>query len=197
MKRLLTVLITVACASAMAGSRVVTGPLNASPWADTETTTNCPFAAADPEVRHLELAIDLFATPSNNVELAFGRDADTDGVLALGEIALAVGWDAGAWFVREGLATGSHELSHWSVPAVTPVSEKEFRFSLDLRVDGPKGIVATENGLPLTWNLPVTLPDWMFNPAWNMVRLAVRGADAPDERIRAKAKVDGTALIVR
>ena len=197
MKRQLTILVALMCASAFARPRVETGPLGASPWADTEATTNCPFVLSDPNVRHLQLALDLAATSSNNVELAFGRDADADGVLSLGEISLAVGWDAGSWFVREGLATGSRELAHWSAPAATEESAKSFRFSLDLRVDRPRSVVAEENGTPLVWNVPDELPGWMFSREWDTMRLAVRGVDAPNEVARARAKVDGTALIVK
>ena len=197
MKRLLTILVALTCASAFARKHVEVETLAASPWADTEATTNCPFVLSDPNVRHLQLALDLAATSSNNVELAFGRDADSDGVLSLGEISLAVGWDAGSWFVREGLATGSSELAHWSAPAVTEESAKSFRFSLNLRVDRPRSVVASENGTPVVWNLPESLPEWMFSREWDTMRLAVRGADAPDEMVRARARVDGTALIVK
>lgn len=197
MKRLLTIFAALTCLGAFARPRVETGPLDGSPWADTEATTNCPFVLSDPNVRHLQLALDLAATSSNNVELAFGRDANADGVLSLGEISLAVGWDAGCWFVREGLATGSRELAHWSAPAVTEETAKSFRFSLDLRVDRPRSVVASENGMPVAWNLPDALPEWMFCREWDTMRLAVRGVDAPDERVGARARVDGTLLIVK
>ena len=45
-------------------------------------------------------SLELEATPSNNVEVAIGHDADCDGHLSLDETALAVGYDCGEWFVR-------------------------------------------------------------------------------------------------
>ena len=45
-------------------------------------------------------SLELEATPTNNVEVAIGHDADEDGFLSLNEIALAVGYDCGSWFVR-------------------------------------------------------------------------------------------------
>ena len=44
--------------------------------------------------------MELQATPSNNVEVAIGCDADGDGHLSLDESDLTVGYDCGEWFVR-------------------------------------------------------------------------------------------------
>jgi len=183
--------------AALAARPLSVGPLPAGECADTEVVTNCPFALTDPNVRHLLLALDLAATPSNGVEVAFGRDADADGVLALDEISLAVGWDAGGWIVREGLATGSPELASWSASAVTDATNKNLRLSLDWSPARVRRIVATENGRPLVWTLPDPLPTWMHGAAWDTMRLAVRGVDAPGETVWAKAKVDGTTLVIR
>ena len=44
-------------------------------------------------------------TPSNNVEIALGRDADGDGELSFDEAAVRLGWDCGVFFV-ERVVTG-------------------------------------------------------------------------------------------
>ena len=44
--------------------------------------------------------MELKATPSNNVEVAIGCDANGDGHLSLDESGLTVGYDCGEWFVR-------------------------------------------------------------------------------------------------
>ena len=81
---------------------------------DTETVTNVPFTAYQPHLRHFIVKLAFNATPSNNVEMAFGTDGSTgttgvlpveDGELSPDECDLTVGWDCGAWFVEEG-ATG-------------------------------------------------------------------------------------------
>ena len=53
----------------------------------------------------------LLASPSNNVEVAFGTDADGDGVLDLWETDCVIGWDCGAWFVRKG-ADGACQMEN-------------------------------------------------------------------------------------
>ena len=69
---------------------------------DTETSTNMPFAVGASGAGRFTLSLSCLATPSNNVEATFGLDVDNDGILELGEMAFTVGWDCGAWFVRQG-----------------------------------------------------------------------------------------------
>ena len=66
-------------------------------YADTETSTNMPFAIGSSGAGRFMLSLSCIATPSNNVEAAFGRDTNLDGVLDLGEITFTVGWDCGAF----------------------------------------------------------------------------------------------------
>ena len=71
-----------------------------SEYADTEISTNFVFAVGEGGGRRLVFSVELPASPSNNVEVAIGRDADCDGRLSLDEAALAVGYDCGEWFIR-------------------------------------------------------------------------------------------------
>ena len=69
-------------------------------FADTEVSTNFAFAVGEGTNRRLVFSLELQASPSNNVEVAIGCDADEDGMLSLDEAALTVGYDCGEWFVR-------------------------------------------------------------------------------------------------
>ena len=64
---------------------------------DTETTTNIPYAVAESGAGRFTLSLSCIATPSNNVEAAFGYDSNLDGVLDLGEMSFTIGWDCGAF----------------------------------------------------------------------------------------------------
>ena len=82
--------------------------VNAMPEAahdDTEVVTNHSFTAIRSDSRVFSFALELDATPSNNVEVAFGRDADGDGVLSRFEATMRVGWDCGVWEIVD-CATG-------------------------------------------------------------------------------------------
>lgn len=73
--------------------------------------TNCPFEISSYlplEVDTNRLATATFelsfdATPTNNVEIAVGRDANGDGKLALLEAHITFGYDCGSWFVKNTL----------------------------------------------------------------------------------------------
>ena len=89
--------------SAAAAAGVAVGPLPAPEFADTEVSTNFVFSVGEGQNRSLIFTVELQATPSNNVEVAIGVDADEDGNLSLDESELCVGYDCGTWFVRSAL----------------------------------------------------------------------------------------------
>ena len=67
---------------------------------DTGVSTNFPIVVGAVANRKLVFTLELQASPSNNVEVAIGCDADGDGHLSLDESGLTVGYDCGEWFVR-------------------------------------------------------------------------------------------------
>ena len=162
------------------------------PWetADTEVSTNCPFALEQSNVRHFRFRLDCIGTPSNNVQVAFGRDANTNGVLEISETGLAVGWDCGQWVLR-GFTTND-----WSVIGVTTNEAKTLEFDLSVGRGRPKRISVSENGVPFAWTLPAKLPPWMYSKDWDMLRLTVRGIDPPEESVRAEIELAGAVFFV-
>ena len=89
-------------AALIAAYAVFTAEIPALPessFADTEVSTNIAFSAGA-GMQRICLSVDMQASPSNNVEVAVGRDADNDGRLSLDEAAITVGYDCGEWFVR-------------------------------------------------------------------------------------------------
>ena len=84
----------------MAAFAVTVEPLPQSEFADTEVSTNIAFAVERPAMTRIEFTVALDATPTNNVEVAIGTDANSDGNLAVEETAYVFGYDCGAWFAR-------------------------------------------------------------------------------------------------
>ena len=85
---------------ATCASGIESPALPPSEFADTEVSTNFTFAVGEGINRRLVFSLELAASPTNNVEVAIGCDADEDGSLSLDEAALTVGYDCGEWFVR-------------------------------------------------------------------------------------------------
>ena len=72
---------------------------------DCEVVTNCVFDASRNDAKEFAVRIELEATPSNGVEVVFGRDANGDGLLSRAEETMSVGYDCGEWKVMN-IVTG-------------------------------------------------------------------------------------------
>lgn len=66
---------------------------------DCEVVTNCVFDTSRGDAKMFALKIELDATPSNGVEVVFGRDVDGDGILSRTEEEMSVGYCCGEWKV--------------------------------------------------------------------------------------------------
>ena len=101
MRRTITYAMFVCAAlfSTCAALAVEVAALPEAEFADTEVSTNFSFAVGAVANRKLVFTLELQASPSNNVEVAIGCDADGDGHLSLDESDLTVGYDCGVWFV--------------------------------------------------------------------------------------------------
>jgi hypothetical protein len=76
-----------------------------SMYADSEVSTNVPFAVDYERLDRLNFIFDLTATATNNLEVLLGSDADNDGRLSSVESELSFGYDCGVWFSRKGVVT--------------------------------------------------------------------------------------------
>ena len=78
-------------------------PLPQSQFADTEVSTNIPFAVSFAAMSRIEFSLSLDASPSNCVEVSIGSDVNGDGVLSLDETDQAFGYNCGSWFQRDAI----------------------------------------------------------------------------------------------
>ena len=136
---------------------------------DTEVVTNMSIPIPVQGGREYFFELAFAGSASNNVEIAFGEDADGDGVLSFEEVSLSAGWDCGEWFVENR--------------------------TMDERISGPGGDYACElvghvrlgaNGRmreisfhdgasALFPALAASAKAWESPRDWNMVRLLGRG----------------------
>ena len=75
----------------MAAFGVTVESLPPSEYADTEVSTNIPFAVSFGVMSRLELSLSLDASPTNCVEASIGTDTDNDGNLSPEETDYTVG----------------------------------------------------------------------------------------------------------
>lgn len=179
MRRILRVVLLLGvCSRAFA---LTADRLPPSSFADTEVSTNvAPKGAfvvvSGDNIRYLLLDLELNATPSNNVEVAFGRDADEDGDLSFRERAFVVGWDCGAWFYRD-RRTGE------SVRHPRPSGRRTLHWKVVLNAEGrPVGLEA-EDQIPVLGSSPTAT---MFENGWNLVRITARGHGIHEEDVSVR-----------
>lgn len=161
-------------------------------FADTEVTTNCPLDCGQRGVHDLLVDMTFAGTASNNVQLAFGRDADADGVLAAAETDVTFAWECGEWQLCD---WGSDQTIRCA--AMTTNVVKESQWCLRLQRHRPRRLDASENGETIFPGLAESPPSWLYSADWNMLRLTVRGADAPNEDVGVRLNVKGYVINVR
>ena len=81
---------------AAVAARVVVAPMEVSPYRDTEVSTNVAINTWRSDARQVGIRLQLEGTPTNNLEVAFGRDANRNGVLDMCEVDAVYGWRGGA-----------------------------------------------------------------------------------------------------
>ena len=149
---------------------VTVSALPQSEYADTEVSTNIAFAVERPAMTRIEFTVALDATPTNNVEVAIGTDANSDGNLAVEEAAYVFGYDCGTWFARSAGLEGLGSLECLGSLEGLGGGRVEKTFVLKRR---------------------------QLDTAWNLVKVTRRGCGAVCELVEAKGRKPGFKLEVR
>ena len=160
---------------------------------DTETTTNVPFAVAESGAGRFTLSLSCIATSSNNVEAAFGCDSNNDGILDLGEMSFAIGWDCGTWFLRQGCDGVRIEEPYASTNDV-----KTLLLNLRFGTSGqPRRLEAAADGQPIFSAIAAAPPEWLNVRRCNRLRLTGRGLDGHGEIFDVSTAIDAIAIRYR
>ena len=181
-------------ASTFAGARVVLSSLPVSQFADTEVFTNIAINASRSDVWQMDLHLQLEGTPTNDLEVAFGQDANTNGVLDVEEVETMYGWRGGRYFIE-------------NVNAWERIEEEAATNALcgvcDIHLENnssvvPRRVVATCDGVAAFASLSVNpTPAWLFRREWNMVRVVRRGAGISSEWVRCGIEYQSFSIRLR
>ena len=146
-------------------------------------------------VNFLDFSLAFNGTASNNVEVAFGCDADGDDKLAVHETELIVGWRCGRYFI-ENFRTG--ETVEETNVGTNGVARS---FDWHYRVRGNKTIVrsftATNEAGAAFLGLTATKPAWLYGGNWNLMRMVARGVDVQDEHFEVDVRARGFHINLR
>jgi hypothetical protein len=160
---------------------------------DTETSTNMPFAIDSSGAGRFTLSLSCIATPSNNVEATFGYDTNLDGILDLGEMSFTIGWDCGAWFVRQGF-----DGIRIEEPYVSTNDVKTLSLNLRFGASGqPRRLEAAADGQPLFSAIAAAPPEWLNIRRCNRLRLTGRGLAGHGESFEVGITIDAISIRYR
>lgn len=164
-----------------------------SPYLDTEVSTNVPINKADISYSDLNFRFD--GTPTNNLELAFGTDANANGVLDAEEVGGRFGWRAGRYFIENAQTGDVFDGDALNTSQSFSVDmHLEVRYSSQqVRKVVVSGVNAAEFGA-LATNVP---PAWIWRREWNMMRATRRGTEPPSYWIEYSASHHGFAIRMR
>ncbi len=165
-------------------------------FADTEVSTNVAMRAWTERTRMFNVTLSFDATPSNNVQVAFGTDASADGNLSDEEAGLTLGWDCGSWFMASDSAT-----NRFTAAPSGSSARKELSFQMSLGADGlPRKLELADGTSPLAFagiDLSPPPPAWMFSKDWNLLKVVARGTDAQNETVTVELANDAVMLLLR
>ncbi len=157
---------------------------------DYEDITNCVFDASRQDAKEFAVRIELDATPSNDVEVVFGRDADGDGILSRTEETMSIGYGCGEWMVAN-LVTGDTFFC-----AGTP-GHAALNWKMRLnRNRTPSSLAATVNGQP-TFTQLATPPSFLFDPTWNTAKIIRRGQSDPNPHVACSVDNEPLVMYIR
>ena len=183
-----------ACAGSAVAREISLPQLPLSAFPDTEASTNIVMHWRRTDTWKVGLHIQLAGTPTNDLEVAFGRDVNTNGVLDVEEIETMYGWRGGRYFIE-------------NVPAWERIEVEAATNALcgvcDIHLENdssvvPKRFAATCGGIAAFGRLATTPPPaWLFKREWDTVRVVRRGMGVPSEWIRCDIEYQLLAISLR
>ena len=178
--------------SAVASAKEFVVPLmSTSSYADTEVTTNIAINTQRFDVKEFALNIFFEAASSNNIQVAFGRDEDENGILSFSETDAVYGYRKGKSVIED----VKNAVRYEEVPA-----DGSRNFNIKMRMKKgytPKEFSASVGTSQIFTDFSSDVPSWLYRPDWNLMRVTRRGAGAPAEWLSCDIKYSHFYIIVR
>lgn len=160
---------------------------------DTEVMTNVVISSWQRGSAKFSFSLSCLATPSNNVEAAFGADANANGSLEPDETDLVVGWNRGNWFVQNG---GDGERFSMAPTSTENVKTLAWAYRLTA-APTPVRLSVMVDGTAAFSTLAEESPEWLHRREWNLMRLTGRGLHDSGETFTVGTPLDPTAILFR
>ena len=172
---------------------IVVSPMSAEGFFDIEVSTNIVFSGSRYAVKELSFQFMFDGAASNNVQIAFGRDGNGDGMLSASETEAVYGWRRGRYFA-EGYVSGERFEEPAAAVSVSQTFSVKMRISRNVRA---RDFNALSDGAGVLEEVSRTVPDWLYRPEWNLMCITRRGADVPSEWFSCDVKYGSFWIVVR
>ena len=155
---------------------------------DCEVSTNVVLATS-PKMSEMGFTLSLFSTPSNVVEVAFGTDADLNGVISRKETELIVGCECGVWQIVDPKNGNKYIYAE-------SLGENEFKWNAWMPKNyDSKRINVSLNGQPIFAQLPHDM--FVFKRSWTHFKIISRGKGHCFRSLNIKQSLGRFYIIVR
>ncbi len=191
--KLIVLLLAVAGVWALQAIEFTVNQMPVSPFADTEVSTNMVINKSD--INYADLKFRFDGTPTNNLELAFGTDVNTNDVLDAEEVDTRFGWRGGRYFIEN-----ARTLERFDSESVTGTQSLSVELHLDIRMS-PQQVrrvsITGANASAFAGLVSKRPPAWIWRREWNLMRVTRRGTEPPSDCLSYKAANLGFSIRLR
>ncbi len=163
-----------------------------SSYLDTEVSTNLNFNTFRSDAKGMVLQMNFNCSPTNNIQIAFGKDSNADGVLSASETGVVYGWRCGHYFI-ENYSAGERLVSKTGQSAGVKRISYELKMRSDISIES---FNASADGKNLFPELSAQIPVWLYSRQWNMMRVTRRGASVGSDWMRCDIDYRSTTISV-
>ena len=169
-------------------------PLPEPSFVDGEVSRCYPFDQSGLGSIWIDLSASFVGTASNNLEIAFGQDANRDGELSLRETDLILGWSCGHYFLERFKASEAYEETN----TVTNEIARSLGWNSRVRRNGQILSLSLTNecGVAFT-DVLSSPPSWIYDTRWDRMRITARGAGARDSLVCLVLFSQGSAIVIQ
>lgn len=186
-------LLAVAGALTLRAVEFTVNQMPVSPFADTEVSTNMAINKSD--INYADLKFRFDGTPTNNLELTFGTDVNTNGVLDAEEVETRFGWRSGRYFIEN-----ARTWERFDSESVTGTQSLSVELHLDIRTS-PQQVrritVAGASASAFAGLVSGRPPAWIWRREWNLMCVTRRGTEPPSDWLSYKAANFGFSIRLR
>ena len=179
-KNIINIALALAVCGAFAAESIHVGRMPESPYLDTEVSTNIAFKTSQTELRMIDVDMQFVGTPTNNVQIAFGHDADGDGDLADEEAQLTFGWKSGRRFLS--FPFEEYRIAD-EVAAQLPGSHRLHVVAQFNGQQRPVSFSLRDNASACLTNFVAQAHDWSGVGSWNICKVTRRGVNEAFEQV--------------